>query len=91
MRIIPSEIMSMTAVLAGRCLYCGGWAGTIVKQYSSPAEALMDQEWPDLTCTPVICCEHEVWPTHFLVIYQGEIVQQKDIGGPDLEVRYKFE
>lgn len=81
----------MTAVLAGQCPHCGDWAGTVVKQYSSPMEALADQEWPDLACNPVVCCDLELWPTHFLVIYHGEIVQEKAVGGPELEVQYRFE
>jgi len=91
LRIEPRQIQPLTAVLAGKCLQCGEWAGVIVKQYDDPEEALADQDWPDLRCTPVVCCETEVWPTHFMVIYRGEIVQQKDIGGPELEVYYRFE
>lgn len=91
MKIIPNKIMPMTTVLAGQCPHCTDWAGVIVKQYASPFEALNDENWPDLACDPVTCCERDVWPTHFLVIYQGEILEQKDIGGPDLDVRYKFD
>jgi hypothetical protein len=87
-KIIPEEITLMTAVLAGKCPGCGEWAGTLVKQYNSPEEALSDQDWPDLVCAPVECCPEEdpIWPTHFLVIYLGQIVQERPIGGEDLPV-----
>lgn len=88
MRIIPEEISAMTAVIAGECPECGHWVGTVVKEYESPEDALADQDWPDLECRPVECCNplEPVWPTHFLVIYLGQILDKRPIGGEDLPV-----
>lgn len=86
MTIIPEAINEMSAVVAGRCPQCGHWAGVIVKRFDSPLDALAEDSWPDITCHPVICCGQEVWPTHFLVIYQGKVVEEVQIGGPRLPV-----
>ncbi|MDI6709437.1 MAG: hypothetical protein QMC81_01630 [Thermoanaerobacterales bacterium] len=86
MIIIPEDIEEMAAAIAGRCPKCGQWAGVIVKRFSSPWEALADQDWPDITCETVTCCNRHVYPTHFLVIYQGTILREVEIGGPDMPV-----
>lgn len=88
MKIIPEEITAMTIVLAGRCGHCGHWVGQVIKEYESPFGALAEEDWPDLECRPAPCCDPQepVWPTHFMVIYQGEILDQRVIGGEDLPV-----
>lgn len=86
MTIIPGEIEDMAAAVAGRCPVCGNWAGVIVKRFTSPLEALADEDWPDIACEMVTCCDRGVYPTHFLVIYQGTVIREVEIGGPEMPV-----
>ncbi|MFZ5898243.1 MAG: hypothetical protein ACOYU7_03510 [Bacillota bacterium] len=86
MRINFTDIDDMTIVIAARCPSCNEWVGTIVRTFTSPIEALYSEDWPNIPLEPVACCGAEVWPEYFLIVYEGQILQQVLIGGQDLPV-----